>query len=236
MEFSQVLDWARVGVFGHLDAMLRLILAAALGGMIGLEREASGKPAGFRTNLLICLGAALIMELSIGVAALASTGGQPEFRGDPGRIGAQIVSGIGFLGAGTILHFRGSVIGLTTAATLWVVAAIGMAVGSQAYLEAIGTTALVMLALMFLGRVEDQLIPRRPSERMIEIALDPEAGTIDHLEQTLVRLGFAVDTLRIKKGERSYHVSFQARGGQKAWGRVMKELLNDPAVRSVELT
>ena len=215
--------------------MLRLILAAALGGMIGLEREASGKPAGFRTNLLICLGAALIMELSIGIAALASTSGS-GFSGDPGRIGAQIVSGIGFLGAGTILHFRGNVIGLTTAATLWVVAAIGMAVGAQAYLEAIGTTALVMLALMLLGRVEDQLIQRKPSERSIQLALAPDAGSIDHIERTLIRLGFSVDTLKIEKAEQRYHVTFQARGNAAAWDRVMKELLNEPAVHSVELT
>ena len=119
------------------------------------------------------------MELSVGVAALTTTGAQPDFRGDPGRIGAQIVSGIGFLGAGTILHFRGNVTGLTTAATLWVVAAIGMAVGSQAYLEAIGTTALVMLALMLLGRVEDHLIPRRPADRTIDLALQPNAAAID---------------------------------------------------------
>src|SRR5688572_19631756 len=129
----------------HREPVLRLILAAALGGMIGLEREASGKPAGFRTNLLICLGAALITEVSYFV----SQGGGAN--ADPGRIAAQIVSGIGFLGAGSILHSRGGVTGLTTAATLWVVAAIGMAVGARAYLAAIVVTSLVMLALMVLG-------------------------------------------------------------------------------------
>ena len=234
MELTQVLDWARVGIFGQLDAMLRLILAAALGGMIGLEREASGKPAGFRTNMLICLGAALIMELSIGIAALSSAGAALT-PGDPGRIGAQIVSGIGFLGAGTILHFRGNVTGLTTAATLWVVAAIGMAVGAQAYIEAIGTTALVMLALMLLGRVEDHLIPRLPTERTIDLTLDPDAAAIDHIERTLIRLGFAVVTLRIEKAQQQYHVTFQARGNAQAWDRVMKELLAEPAVHRVEL-
>ena len=235
MVLSQVLDWARVGIFGQLDAMLRLILAAALGGMIGLEREASGKPAGFRTNMLICLGAALIMELSVGIAALSSTRSTVIFAGDPGRIGAQIVSGIGFLGAGTILHFRGNITGLTTAATLWVVAAIGMAVGSQAYLEAIGTTALVMLTLMFLGRVEDNLILRRPAERTIHIALNPDAAAVDDIERSLMRFGLVLDRLKIEKTTQRYHVSFHARGTSDAWDRMMKEMLNEPAVHSVEI-
>src|SRR4051794_8322425 len=147
--------------------VLRLLLAAALGGMIGLEREHSGKPAGFRTNMLICLGAALITEISYIVAQ----NGHNEWgvNADPARIAAQIVSGIGFLGAGTILHYKGSVQGLTTAATLWVVAAIGMAVGARAYLAAMIATSLVMLALILLGRFEDALIPRRPADRNIDV-------------------------------------------------------------------
>ncbi|HSL69535.1 MAG TPA: MgtC/SapB family protein [Longimicrobiales bacterium] len=232
MEWTDLLEWARVGLFGRADALLRLVLAAALGGMIGLEREASGKPAGFRTNLLICLGAALVMELSVGVAALA----EGAVRGDPGRIGAQIVSGIGFLGAGTILHFRGNVTGLTTAATLWVVAAIGMAVGSQAYLEAIGATALVMLTLMLLGRVEDHLIPRPPSERTIDLLLTGEAGVVDRMQHALVRMGFILDTLKVEKQPQGFLVSFHARGDGEAWRRVFHELLEQEAVQKVELS
>ncbi|HET9440753.1 MAG TPA: MgtC/SapB family protein, partial [Longimicrobiales bacterium] len=129
MQWSDVLEFLEPELWQRYQLLLRLLLAAALGGMIGLEREHSGKPAGFRTNMLICLGAALITEVSFNVAHTAS--------GDPGRIAAQIVSGIGFLGAGTILHSRGSVYGLTTAATLWVVAAIGMAVGARSYLAAV---------------------------------------------------------------------------------------------------
>ncbi|MBA2245639.1 MAG: MgtC/SapB family protein, partial [Gemmatimonadetes bacterium] len=119
-------------VLDQLALLGRLLLAAVLGGVIGLERELSGKPAGLRTNLLICVGAALLMDLSIAVAALANLPNEQAgaiFRADPARIAAQIVSGIGFLGAGTILQARGNIIGLTTAATIWVVAAIGMAVG-----------------------------------------------------------------------------------------------------------
>jgi putative Mg2+ transporter-C (MgtC) family protein len=228
MDWNALLEWFVV----RYESVLRLMLAAALGGMIGLEREASGKPAGFRTNLLICLGAALIMELSIQVSGLAvDTGG----RGDPGRIGAQIVSGIGFLGAGTILHFRGNVSGLTTAATLWVVAAIGMAVGARAYLEALGATGLVMFTLMLLGRVEDHLIPHRPTDRTISIVLTGDASGVARVETRLIELGFAVDTISVEKREHAYHVSYHARGHAGIWDRAMRELVNDVDIQKIEL-
>lgn len=180
------------------ESLFRLGLAAALGGLIGLEREASGKPAGFRTNLLICLGAALVTELSIAVARDVTLPG--GFRSDPGRLAAQIVSGIGFLGAGTIIQARGSVVGLTTAATLWVVAAIGMAVGAGAYAQAVGGTALVMLALMILGRFEDHLLPYRYQEQSLRITLAPGADSFEAIEQQLVDLGYVV---RVREVERS---------------------------------
>ncbi len=133
----------------RLDLLLHLVLAVILGGAIGLERELRQKAAGLRTNILICAGAALFTELSLAMTA--------EF-GDPSRIAAQIVTGVGFLGAGAIIQGRGIVTGLTTAATMWLVAAIGMAVGFGALLEATGTTLLVVLVLVAL----------RPIERWIE--------------------------------------------------------------------
>jgi putative Mg2+ transporter-C (MgtC) family protein len=132
----------------RLDLLGELLLAAVLGGAIGWERERAHKPAGLRTNILICIGAALLADLSTRVAARA---GPPA---DPGRIAAQIVSGIGFLGAGTIIQARGSVTGLTTAATMWVVAAIGMAVGFGYDMEAAGATVIVLIALIPLGWIE----------------------------------------------------------------------------------
>ncbi|MGQ0813309.1 MAG: MgtC/SapB family protein [Gemmatimonadota bacterium] len=220
-------------LFERYQLVLRLLLAAALGGMIGLERETSGKPAGFRTNLLICLGAALITEISYNIALLGASeiGGSP----DPGRIAAQIVSGIGFLGAGSILHSRGGVTGLTTAATLWVVAAIGMAVGARAYLAALVATSLVMLALMLLGRVEDHLIPRRPTERNVNVRFRPPVETMAVLEQKLTALGFAVDTLRVERNEHGIEASFQARGEPDKWEKVVHTLLAVEGVQKVEL-
>lgn len=127
-----------------------------LGGIIGVERELSGKPAGLRTNILICVGSALLMDLSVRIGMVNGTR-----VGDPARIAAQVVSGIGFLGAGTIMQARGAVLGLTTAATIWVVAAIGLTVGAGAYSEATGATAVVAFVLFGLGRVELRLLGRR---------------------------------------------------------------------------
>ena len=213
------------------DLVLRLLLAAALGGMIGLEREHSGKPAGFRTNMLICLGAALITEVSFNVAAAAGGAGA-----DPARIAAQIVSGIGFLGAGSILHSRGSVTGLTTAATLWVVAAIGMAVGAHAYLAAVLVTALVMLALMLLGRVEDHLIPRRPSEREVHIMFTAGETNIEQVESTLTALGYMVDTMSVEKRDHTISARFHLRGSGEKWERAVHDVLGINGVSKIDLS
>jgi putative Mg2+ transporter-C (MgtC) family protein len=126
--------------------ILRLCLAALLGGVIGVERELKGKPAGLRTNMFICFGSAMFTILSTELAA--------DFGGDHTRIAAQIIPGIGFIGAGSILHSRGSVSGLTTAATMFVVASIGMAVGGGLYLPAIFATLVIFLALEVLGYFE----------------------------------------------------------------------------------
>jgi putative Mg2+ transporter-C (MgtC) family protein len=144
----------------RLSVLGKLLLATLLGGAIGLEREMAGKPAGLRTNILICVGAALFMQLSIDVAEIGfSPDGHPF--GDTTRIAAQIVSGIGFLGAGAILHGEGAVVGLTTAATIWVVAAVGAAVGAGAYVDALGSTVLIMLVLVGLRPLERRLLAKR---------------------------------------------------------------------------
>lgn len=126
-------------------SLARLVLAALLGGIIGLERELKHRPAGLRTNMFICFGAALFTVLSRTLAAAPS---------DYTRIAAQIIPGIGFIGAGSILHTRGLTTGLTTAATLFVVASVGMATGGGLYLTAIFATGLVLVALFSLGHLE----------------------------------------------------------------------------------
>lgn len=134
----------------HPEMLLRLALATVLGSVIGVERERSGKPAGVRTHGMVSLGAALFA-----VVSLYGFGGT----GDPARVAAQIVTGIGFLGAGAILHERGSVQGLTTAASLWVTAAIGLAVGTGMALMSLATTVLVFLLLRFGPRSKPKATP-----------------------------------------------------------------------------
>ncbi len=144
----------------HIEAWeiaLRLILSVVLGGVIGFERERHNRPAGFRTHILVCSGSALIMMVS----AYGFTGQMGEgFLADPGRIAAGVVTGIGFLGAGTILQQRGSVRGLTTAATIWVVSGVGLAAGVGFYLGATLTTVFVLVSLLLLRKVESALFSR----------------------------------------------------------------------------
>ncbi len=137
-----------------LDIFLRLLLAVALGGLIGLERETSLKPAGFRTNIIVCVGSAVLMILAnLLVAAHGGTGDSLV------RMAAGAVTGIGFLGAGTILQSRGSVLGLTTASTLWLVAGLGLVIGAGYYLPAIIITGLVILTLVLFGKIEATFLP-----------------------------------------------------------------------------
>jgi putative Mg2+ transporter-C (MgtC) family protein len=138
-------SWFQQGIVAG-GAVGRLFLACFLGGMIGLQRELKQKAAGVRTNLLICMGAAFFTVLSAVLAGEAST--------DKSRVASNIVQGIGFLGAGLILHNRSRVSGLTSAASVWVVASIGMAAGAGLYPTAIIATAIVILALQVVGLLE----------------------------------------------------------------------------------
>ena len=142
-------------MFTDCEMIVRLILTVVLGGFVGWEREVYHKPAGFRTHILVCLGACLFTMLSIYFWYSFHMD-----RGDPARIAAGIVMGIGFLGAGAILHEQGGVKGLTTAASIWVVASIGMAVGCGFYLGAIITTLLVVLVLFVLNKIEKYYIEK----------------------------------------------------------------------------
>ena len=146
-DFHHSMDLLRTEMGTVLSTSIaRLVVAAILGGLIGLERQLRHKPAGLRTNMFICFGAAMFTVLSDQLAG--------SLGGDHTRVAAQIIPGIGFIGAGSILHARGSVVGLTTAATLFVVASVGMATGGGLYITAIFATILILIALALLGRLE----------------------------------------------------------------------------------
>ncbi|OWA33063.1 magnesium transporter MgtC [Saccharibacillus sp. O16] len=143
-------------VIDNIHILLRLVCAVLLGGLIGWERERSSHAAGLRTHILVSVGSTLIMLLSMyGFVAFVD---QPSVRVDPARLATAVISGIGFLGAGTILFTGKSITGLTTAASLWVVAAIGLAVGAGFYFAAILTTLFVFLTLLVLNVVEQRYI------------------------------------------------------------------------------
>jgi putative Mg2+ transporter-C (MgtC) family protein len=155
-------------------SLTRLVLAALLGGLIGLERELKHRPAGLRTNMFICFGAALFTVLSRALAAEPS---------DYTRIAAQIIPGIGFIGAGSILHMRGLTTGLTTAATLFVVASVGMATGGGLYLTAVFATGVVLIALFTLGHLE-----RTFNLKTLLSAYEVTGGSVEEITQEVNRI------------------------------------------------
>src|SRR5215475_6032459 len=171
--------------------LARLTLAAVLGGVIGMERELKRRPAGLRTNMFICFGAAMFTILSSSLAGALG--------GDHTRIAAQIIPGIGFIGAGSIIHAKGSVTGLTTAATLFVVASIGMAAGGGLYLDAIFATLLMFVALQVLGQMERRL-NLKPLLMIYVITSEKSADEIvSELNSVLEHMGKEMESLRLSK-------------------------------------
>ncbi|MFH1867444.1 MAG: MgtC/SapB family protein [Candidatus Omnitrophota bacterium] len=147
-------------MLSEMQMIMRLLLSAVLGGAVGFERELHEKAAGFRTHILVCLGSCIIMLTSIHMFEIYN--GIANV--DPGRIAAQVVSGIGFLGAGTILRSRTSIVGLTTAASLWAIAGIGLSVGSGLYFVASFTAALMLAILIVLNKFEKKITARVKSK------------------------------------------------------------------------
>jgi len=138
-----------------IEIALKLILAVALGGLIGFERESSQKPAGFRTNILICLGSTMMMILS--GLIIQNEGGSNS---DMTRVAAAVITGIGFIGAGTIIQAKGIVIGLTSAASLWAVAGLGLVIGAGYYLIAIIFTGIIIITLVIFRQIESQYLKK----------------------------------------------------------------------------
>jgi putative Mg2+ transporter-C (MgtC) family protein len=202
-----------------IESVTKLLITAILGGMVGLERELSRKPAGLRTNMLICTGSALLMILSILVA-----GGEGG-RGDPGRIAAQVVTGIGFLGAGAIVQSRGSVYGLTTGATIFTVAAIGLAVGGGYYLPALLATGIVILSLFALGRVEKRMLTgARP---VYEYAIEAQDAplVLSQVMEIVRAHGGEVEELSVERTGEHVEIRFGLSISPEANERVLRELL-----------
>jgi len=214
----------------RLDLMLQLGLATLLGGAIGLERELGGKPAGLRTNILICIGSVLYTHLSL--AMMRGIGGAIPAGTDTTRVAAQIVTGVGFIGAGTILHARGAVVGLTSAATIWVVAAIGVGLGSGYYLEGVGTTLVVLAVLAGLGRVE-KLVERHSMRSSISIHARPGPTVLEDLEIAVRRTGLEILTVSNRQENVDLVIDFELRGSKRLYDQAIVTLLHHDHVRTV---
>jgi putative Mg2+ transporter-C (MgtC) family protein len=182
------------------ELIFRLALAVLLGSLIGLERERGERAAGLRTHALVCLGSTVFMLVSAyGVASLGGPNtSSSTIRFDPFRIAAQVVSGIGFLGAGTIFFRREIVRGLTTAAGLWVVAGIGLAVGTGMYVESIAATVGSLVVLAAFKPIENRLFPR---PRRLVLHVRPEQGQLPAIRRAFAGSGARLNRLTLLAAE-----------------------------------
>jgi putative Mg2+ transporter-C (MgtC) family protein len=206
-------------------SLLRLTLAAILGGAIGLEREFKHRPAGLRTNLFICLGAAMFTLLSDKLAV--------EFLGDHTRIAAQIIPGIGFIGAGSILHNRGDLVtGITSAATLFVVASVGMAVGGGLYLTATFATVLILICLFLLGWAEQRL-----DIKLLVNTYEVTGGSVDvirsEINLVLERVHAMMENVQVAATSRHVRLQFDFEGTRSEQEVVLRTLKQSSLLEQV---
>jgi len=218
------------------EVVLRVVLAGVLGGAIGAEREVREREAGLRTHMLVAIGAALFTLVSAYAWGDFHFSQQSGITYDPTRIAAQIVTGIGFLGAGAIIRQGLSVRGLTTAASLWVVAAIGIAAGAGYYSAAVITTVVVLVSLWPLRIVVQRVFMRsRPGEQRLEVELragESPAGIIEALE----RVDAAVRAFELEDARDRRRVSLDVRLGDAQPHAVTAELMRLEQVLGVRWT
>ncbi|MGH2657232.1 MAG: MgtC/SapB family protein [Actinomycetota bacterium] len=216
-----------------VELVLRLLGAAVAGALIGFERELRDQPAGFRTHMLVALGSCVFTVIS--AYGFGELTGRGDVRTDPTRIAAQIVTGIGFLGAGVIFRQGLTVRGLTTAASLWVTAALGMAVGAGAYLVAGAGTAIAVLTIVALRPVRRAVRGLRTEQEELVLEVRPEVP-LDRLMKDLGAAGIRVDNLRVvDEGEDQIELVLSVRiPAESSPEEVMVLIRAMPGVRGVE--
>ena len=216
-----------IGLAVRADLGIKIGVAVLAGGAIGLERQVAGKPAGLRTNILICVGSALLMDLSVHVGSV--WGG--TLVGDPGRMAAQVITGVGFLCAGTIMQSGGNISGLTSAATIWVVAAIGLAAGGGFIFEALAATLTVMVVLAGMGRFEHRLLR---AARTMSVTIRAAPGTPEEwLRSELGIHGIRVLECRTFDHARDRVFELRLRGPSRQFDVLKEELAESAEVRNI---
>ena len=182
-------------MISEAQIILRVLVAAVLGAAVGLERERQDQPAGLRTHMILVIGAALAMVLSVNVGYLYARPGTPS---DPARLAAQVISGIGFLGAGAILRYGFTVKGLTTATSLWTMAIVGMTVGAGYYLIGVATTVLMLVVLALLNTLENRFV-RTAISRFIQIEADYHKGVVKSVRRVVEKYADSLASFSIQK-------------------------------------
>ena len=216
------MQWQQMVAVDSND-LIKLVAAFLVGLALGAEREYRDKSAGMRTIILICVGSALFTIFSVRIAG----------DGDPGRLAAQIVSGIGFLGAGVILVRRGQVLGLTTASTIWVAAALGIGMGVGSILFTVIATALVIFVLSILPAFE-RIFQRAAAFKSYKITVDPEPGKPDRLRKAFSDAGLSVREEGRTKGKDSIVLLWHVGGKPSAHQHVCEAMIRDPEVKEFE--
>jgi putative Mg2+ transporter-C (MgtC) family protein len=208
---------------GWVEIFVQIVVAAVLGAAVGFEREMSAQPAGLRTHMLVSLGAALF--------TIAGT----EFSdGDPTRVAAQVVTGIGFLGGGAILREGMSIRGLTTAASLWVAAALGLAIGLRSYLAGVAAMVLTVIVLAAIKKVEEEFLPLR-RQMEVTLSLEPDA-VLSAVERAVGQALPRSRVLRVQYREGGHEVVVTARPTwEVSLAAVGERLLELPGVHGVSI-
>jgi putative Mg2+ transporter-C (MgtC) family protein len=204
----------------------RLVISLLIGGVVGLEREFKGKPAGIRTNILMCLGSCLIMIISIEVARMA--GGSA----DPGRIAAQVVTGVGFLCAGTIMRSKFSISGLTTAATIWVLSALGLAIGAGYIMLSVYVAALITITLVIIRNVESAL-HRLHSDHIVQISAERREGIVPMILREFTGLKIPTEVHEVSLAGDTWNITIEYDTSKRKHTQLLKELSDLDGIRSV---
>ncbi len=206
--------------------LTRLLISLVIGGAIGLEREFKGKPAGMRTNMLLCLGSCLIMIISIEITQIS-----PRVA-DPGRIAAQVITGIGFLGAGTIMRSRFHVVGLTTAATMWALTALGLAIGAGYILLSVVVAVLITGTLIIIGFIEDRLETKR-SFHAIVVTFEAREGAMRSILDVFSAMKIASEELDIDRAGDLWKATFEYASSREKHHELVEKLSTIERVKGI---
>jgi uncharacterized membrane protein YhiD involved in acid resistance len=221
--------WSFLQLLGFFGP--KIFFSVLCGGLIGLERELKNKPAGIKTNILICLGSALYTSVSVLISQANADNG---VYGDPARIAAQIVAGIGFLGGGTIIQARGTILGLTTAATIWVVSAIGICIGIGHADIAVVASITVILVLVATSAFEDRILGRSLTFACEAVVDDPQGQTRLAINKALAENDLTLDDFDLTMRHTLTVLSFKSSGHRNDSKKFILDLWNIPGIKEVK--